>query len=342
MARAGEVVGTGRGVDQRVHGGGAVRGRDAGGGAVARVDGHGERGALRLGVVGDHQGQLERVAAVALERETDHAAGVADHEGHRLGRDLLGRHDEVALVLAVGVVDHDHELAPLDGGDRVLDVGEGHQESCSLGIWLPMVGVLGVRSRSTYLARTSTSRFTPSPGLAHAERGDREGVRHERDAEASAARSARPTAGDGEADAVDGDRALLDQVAAEAVGQPHGQSGRAVGLRGARDHGADAVDVALHDVAAEPVGEADRALEVHRVTGGRGRRCVVRSRVSAWASAAHQPSPCSTTVRQQPLTAMDAPSAASSSTTRGVDLDACAAVVVRPPRGPRRAPRRCP
>ena len=37
---------------------------------------------------------------------------------------VLGRHDEVALVLAVLVVDDDHDLAAADGGDRVLDVGE--------------------------------------------------------------------------------------------------------------------------------------------------------------------------------------------------------------------------
>ena len=80
--------------------------------------------------------------------------------------------------------------------------------------------------------------------------------------------------------------------------------------------GADRVDVALHDVAAEAVGEAHRAFEVDRVAGARARRATVRSRVSVTASAA-QPSSCSsTTVRQQPLTAIDAPSSASSSTRR--------------------------
>ena len=41
-----------------------------------------------------------------------------------LRRRELGRHDEVALVLAVLVVDHDDDLAAPDGRDGVLDRGE--------------------------------------------------------------------------------------------------------------------------------------------------------------------------------------------------------------------------
>src|SRR5262249_31938814 len=41
-----------------------------------------------------------------------------------LGRDLLGGDAEVALVLAVGVVDQDHELAGADVRDRGLDRSE--------------------------------------------------------------------------------------------------------------------------------------------------------------------------------------------------------------------------
>ena len=41
----------------------------------------------------------------------------------------------------------------------------------------------------------------------------------------------------------------------------------AVALRRARLDRADGVDVALHEVAAEPVGEPHRTLEVHPVAG---------------------------------------------------------------------------
>ena len=37
---------------------------------------------------------------------------MVQEEGDLLGRGELGRHDEVALVLAVLVVDDDHDLAP--------------------------------------------------------------------------------------------------------------------------------------------------------------------------------------------------------------------------------------
>ena len=80
-----------------------------------------------LGVVGHHQREPQLVEALALDRHADHAARVADHERHRLGRHLLGRHDEVALVLAVGVVDDDHELTPLDGGDGFSILCERHR-----------------------------------------------------------------------------------------------------------------------------------------------------------------------------------------------------------------------
>ena len=114
------------GVDQRADGGRSIGCADPGGGPFHGVDRHRERGALHLGVVRDHQGQAQVVEPLAEHGHADHAAGVADHERHGLGRDQLRRHDEVALVLTVGVVDHDHELAALDGLDRVLNVRERH------------------------------------------------------------------------------------------------------------------------------------------------------------------------------------------------------------------------
>ena len=77
---------------------------------------------------------------------------------------------------------------------------------------------------------------------------------------------------------------------------------------------ADAVDVALDEVAAESVGQAHRAFEVDRVADA-------RATPSACARASRRPRRrptsrrrSSTTVRQQPLTAIESPIAASSST----------------------------
>jgi hypothetical protein len=58
------------------------------------------------------------------------------HEVDRLRRDVLGRDRQVALVLAVGSVDHDDEPAGADVLDRLLDGREGRRRRnlrCVLG-----------------------------------------------------------------------------------------------------------------------------------------------------------------------------------------------------------------
>jgi hypothetical protein len=66
---------------------------------------------------------------------------VLQEERDLLGRGELGRHDQVALVLAVLVVDHDHDLAAADGRHRLVDRRERLHAS-----------VFQVSRRSTYLA----------------------------------------------------------------------------------------------------------------------------------------------------------------------------------------------
>src|SRR5205085_11638339 len=76
----------------------------------------------------------------------------------RVGRNGVGRHHEVALVLPIGVVDHDDDPTGRDVRDRVVDRVEHGAVHLRLGH--------RVTSRSTYFASTSTSRFTGSPGPA--------------------------------------------------------------------------------------------------------------------------------------------------------------------------------
>ena len=97
-------------------------------------------------------------------------------------------------------------------------------------------------------------------GATGAQRGAGQGLGDEADGEAVVLRL-----DDGEADTVDGDRALVDEVAGEVGGQ--GDLDEVPVLAGrAGDDLADAVDVALHDVAAEALVDGDRALEVDPVT----------------------------------------------------------------------------
>ena len=165
-----ERLGADRRVGERPQGCGAVRGRDAGRGPLGEVDGDGERRAVRLGVLvgADHRGEVEVVAPLAGQPDADDAGGVTDEERDRLGRGRVGGHDQVALVLAVLVVGDDDDLAAGDRRDRVLDRVERRGRLSGVraahrGAPVPS-GRYADTSRSTYLAITSTSRLTRSPG----------------------------------------------------------------------------------------------------------------------------------------------------------------------------------
>jgi len=115
---------------RRLHRAGAVVRRDAGGDALGRLDGEREGGAVRRAVVAHHQRQAELAAARLGQRQADQAAAVLGHEVDRLGRDVFGGQHEVALVLAVFLVDQDDHAAVADVGDDVLDGGKcGHSFS---------------------------------------------------------------------------------------------------------------------------------------------------------------------------------------------------------------------
>ena len=121
---AAQVAGPGSGVDRGLDGAGAVGGRDAGGHALARLDGDAERGLQRGSVVPDHERDVQLVEALAGHRETDQAPAVGGHEVDRVGRDVRGRDGQVALVLAVGVVHDDHHAPGGDFGDRGVGAEE--------------------------------------------------------------------------------------------------------------------------------------------------------------------------------------------------------------------------
>ncbi len=89
--------------------------RDARRHAFGRFDRDREvRGLANVGVA-DHQRQPQLLAARARQRQADQPAPVFRHEVDVFGAHLRGRHDEVAFVLALLVVeDHDH----LAGADR--------------------------------------------------------------------------------------------------------------------------------------------------------------------------------------------------------------------------------
>ena len=94
VTRPGEVAGAdlpvaavaGQGPDRP----GPVGRRDAGGGAIAIVHGHGERRAVTLGVVLDHLRQVQFVEPPLLHGHADDARAVAHDEGDVVRRGLVG------------------------------------------------------------------------------------------------------------------------------------------------------------------------------------------------------------------------------------------------------------
>ena len=122
VARAPQIGRKRRLVGQRADRRGAVAGRDARRAAVAQqIDRHGEGGPEQRGVVLLHHVEPQFVAALLRERGAQHAAPLVQHEVDHLGGDLLGGDDEVALVLAVLVIDDDDHLAVAEVLDDLLD-----------------------------------------------------------------------------------------------------------------------------------------------------------------------------------------------------------------------------
>ena len=116
----------------RLHGTRAVGRADAGGDAFGGLDGDREGGA-HLGAVARHHGrQAQALAALARQRQADQAAAEARHEVDGFGRDVVGREDQVALVLAVFLVDQDDHAA---GGEIGHDVGHRRDGRGSSGVW---------------------------------------------------------------------------------------------------------------------------------------------------------------------------------------------------------------
>ncbi len=161
-----------------------------------RLDRHAERGVEGRGVAaGRHLSGISssssRSAVIGMQISP---RPWLRHEVDRRRRDLLGGDRQVALVLAVLVVDDDHHLAAGDGRDGFFDqreraagarravrrpgalhdraLGFGATGGCGLGHGRLGSAAARVRrpaisaARTTYLPSMSHSRFTRSPGFA--------------------------------------------------------------------------------------------------------------------------------------------------------------------------------
>ena len=122
MAGPHEILGADIGVGERPDAGATFLRRDAGGEVLGIVDRDGKGGGVRGGVVGHHGRQMQAAGIGAGQRGAKDTAGMSDEESHMLWRCFGGSHDEIALVLAVLVIHHDHGLARGDGGNGIFDL----------------------------------------------------------------------------------------------------------------------------------------------------------------------------------------------------------------------------
>ena len=118
VAGAHEVGGADIAVGERTNGVDALLGRNAGAKAVAKVDRYSERRSERRVVDGNHRIEPQAAGFRGAHRRANDAAGVADNEGHLLGRAKRGGDEEIALVLAIVVIGDDNHLTIAEGFDR--------------------------------------------------------------------------------------------------------------------------------------------------------------------------------------------------------------------------------
>ena len=201
--------------------------------AVRRVDRHGERACRARRCCGRPSAAgRARAARSRVAGEADQAPAVLGEEVDASGVDLLGRHHEVALVLAVLVVDDDHHLAAAQRRERGLDANPASlPRPCRVTSVHPRARIAPIVSAPLLAARRAPgARGLPTrrrPWPARPARGSACRPRARRPNRVAASVCGirvtvkrlleRPLV-QGEADAVDGDRALRQQAPRERAG----------------------------------------------------------------------------------------------------------------------------
>ena len=121
MARPDEIARAHVAIGECAHGVRALLGRNARRQSMADIGRHGEGGAERRVIGRDHRSEVQPPRIVAGQRNANDAAAIADDEGHLLGGAKRSGDDQVALVLAIIIVGHGHDLATGESLDGVCD-----------------------------------------------------------------------------------------------------------------------------------------------------------------------------------------------------------------------------
>ena len=112
----------------------AVLRGDAGGDALRRLDRDGEVGAVDRAVLRHHRREVEALGVRRGDRHADEPAAVGRQEVDLLGRHEIRGEDEIALVLAVLLVDQHGHPPGLEVGDEIGNGGKAHGAAVHDGI----------------------------------------------------------------------------------------------------------------------------------------------------------------------------------------------------------------
>ncbi len=104
----------------------AVMSRDSGSTPGKQIDGNGERSSEHRGVVLNLMGKPELLTTRYCQRSAKLAASIGDHEIDMFRRNLLCGHDQVALVLAVFIINHNNETSGTEFFYSLLDSVEAN------------------------------------------------------------------------------------------------------------------------------------------------------------------------------------------------------------------------
>ncbi len=192
-------------------------------------------------------------------------------------------------------------------------VENGEMVSGAFTVLTPLIVALAVaRSRSTYFASTSASRLTSCPG-----RRAESVVASSVCGTSATANSSEPELGNGERDAVDRDRALLDAVP-EHLRRRVDEDPQPLSLGLDRLDATHGVDVALNVVSAERIARAHGRLDVHCIARAK-RPSVERVSVSGTACSEIRGPSIDSAVRQTPLIEIESPALSAAAVSGSLD-----------------------
>lgn len=94
---------------------------DTGGHACGGFDGYGEGGAVGVGVIFHHGGQIKHIGFFIGQAQSHNAAAFTDEQSHLRGGNMFSGKDNIAFIFATFIIDHQHTLSVPDGVQRFFN-----------------------------------------------------------------------------------------------------------------------------------------------------------------------------------------------------------------------------